>query len=579
MTYIEAFLGASEGAIVDIPLNLIVTDDWTTPSLLAPLESLGVKASRVPVLLVHDHTQHPSSYEGADRARAEELLNIRDRFATEFGATVISQQGIQHHVLLEQGYVRAGMRILGNDSHTPTLGAAGAFALAGQPANVASAMQTGYVTLPVPSTLVVDVIGTLASGVTMRDAVLSLLGRLRNPSGLPEISVGRVLQFQGWGLAFLTLAERAVLANSAPEAVAWTSVFVPDSKQPADLILDLSTVEPTIAFSPSPLQASPSSLATLPRIDRVFVGTCAGGTVEEIRAFAEGLRRELGDVQRVVTETIVAPVSASVAQVLEEDGTLADLRSWGITVDAPGCSACFGFGHRRLRDGEVAISTGNRNARGRMGSPHAEIHLTSGWTAAMAAAHGSLWRDSSELPGPSRPSESAPEPDIRITWPTTGNIIRLHGVITTDDITPSSVPGIGRSNEADPAILRALLFHYLDAEAAARDLSGMTIVADHAFGMGSNRASSVLALKEAGIVAVLARSVAPVYALGAAEVGLDVRAVGDDNVLFERATPTARITMDGDELMLLDGDAPPLRRSWYPARRPSEHFTGRNEGA
>ena len=160
---------------------------------------------------------------------------------------------------------------------------------------------------------------------------------------------------------------------------------------------------------------------------------------------------------------------------------------------------------------------------------------------------------------------------VRITLPTSGNVLRLHGVVTTDDITPSSVPGLGQSNDASPETLRALLFHYLDAQVGERDLRDMVIVADHAFGMGSNRASSVLALQHAGIQAVIAKSIAPVYALGAVEAGLAIHSLGDDQAFFEAATPDATIMVGRDSLEVRrpqQGTA--LVRTWYPARRPSE---------
>src|SRR5690606_38572484 len=103
------------------------------PALLAPLEALGCERAAAPVVLVRDHTQPLSSYTGEERARVERLRAVEERFVARYGAELISDRGIQHHVLPSTGRLRPGMLVLGNDSHTPTLGAYGVAAFAAQP--------------------------------------------------------------------------------------------------------------------------------------------------------------------------------------------------------------------------------------------------------------------------------------------------------------------------------------------------------------------------------------------------------------------------------------------------------------
>jgi len=546
VTLVERLAGGEAGQEIDLPLDLIVTDDWTTPSLVHELDRLNVHQSAVPVVLVHDHTLAPSAYaspaQHAERDKAEHLRTVRDAYAQRFHADVITGEGIQHHVLFEQGRITRDMRVLGNDSHTPTLGAYGALAFAGQPATVARAVETGVLPLTVPSTFTIELDGMLPHGVTVRDAVLTLLGLLCDPDGIPRRTIGRALQFQGIGLEPLSPSERALLANMAPEAVAATSVFAGDSDVlPPDLTLDLSTILPVAARSPSPRDAV-SIDATQPatRVHRVFVGTCAGGTEEEIRAFATHLETRLPPRAQVACTTVVAPATRSVALRLEADGTLDALRERGVQIEPPGCSACFGFGLPRLEDGEVAVTTGNRNARGRMGSAQADIHLTSGASAGAIAATGQIHV------APRRSHEEA-EGSVTITWPERGNVIRIHGVVTTDDLTPSSVPGVGSSNDTNLDVLRQLLFHHVDPSTETRDLTGCILVADHAFGMGSNRASSIAALVASGITGIVARSIAPVYAMGARDAGLAVH-LTDDARVFDAATPNATFELTGGRL-------------------------------
>lgn len=533
MTRIERWLGAPAGAEVDRAVDLIVTDDWTTPALEAPLAALGTTRAAAPTVLVHDHTQPPAAYAGADRDRVEALLALSGAFAARFGIEVIDGLGIQHHVLSELGRIRPGMLVLGNDSHTPTLGAYGAIAIAAQPTTIAAAMHTGRIVLRVPATLRIAVAGRLAPRVTARDAALSLRALVR--AAAPALrATGKALEFVGDGLASLSAAERAVIANVTPELAAVAATFpIGDEGDhgPVDLVLDLEAVRPTVA--PAGRGGDVAALADFARtrVDRVFVGTCAGGTFEEIAAFADAL----GD--RAAVPTLVVPATAAVEARLRRAGVLDRLEAAGVAFLAPGCGPCFGFGVGRLADGEVAAATGNRNGVGRMGPPTSQVHLVAGATAGVAARTGWLGE------GAAAETVAGAAGAVTVAWPRAGNVVRLHGTVTTDDLTPSVVPGVGTSNDRDPAVLRRLLLAHVAPEAATRDLRGTVVVADHDFGMGSNRASAVRALRHAGVVAVVARSVAPLYAAGARDEGLPVIEL-DDDAFYLAAGPDAVVAID-----------------------------------
>lgn len=567
---IERLLGAPAGQEVTVGLDLVVTDDWTTPALLPVLAALGTRRAAVPVVLVRDHTQAAERYLGADREKVLTLRRAEQRFLELTGARLVAGEGIQHHVLPALGLLQPGMVVLGNDSHTPTLGAHGVAAFAGQPTTIAAAIHKGSMTLRVPASIRVRVAGALRSGVTVRDAAFTLLAILRGDSPYPRLATGKVLEFCGPGLVGLSVAELAVLANVAPEAVAVTATFdlaghgsrpgphgrSPDPAArtaeraaagrvgpPADVELDLDQVVPVVARSGSTSDVVAREELPRLRVDRVFVGTCAGGTYAEIIQFAQAIDGP------VAVPAMVTPVSRAVFDALASAGTIARLERAGVTVTTPGCGACFGFGWR-LADGEVAVTTGNRNGVGRMGSARAQIYLVSGVTAAEAARTGALSAGSTAARSPGAGStaagstRAAPTPRRpTIQWPTSGNVVRVRGMVTTDDLTPSSVPGIGTSSDADPEVSRRLLFHHLDPSAASRDLRRSIIVADENFGTGSNRASAVRALKAAGVAAVIARSVAPLYARGAQDEGLPVWTIDDDR-FFELATPEASIIVE-----------------------------------
>ena len=554
MTRIERWLGAPAGAEVERAVDLIVTDDWTTPALEAPLAALGTTRVAAPMVLVHDHTQPTATYGGADRARVAALVGVRDAFARRFGVEVIEGAGIQHHALPELGRIRPGMLVLGNDSHTPTLGAYGAIAIAAQPTTIAAAMHTGRFVLRVPATLRIDVTGRLACGVTARDAALTLRALVRAAASALR-ATGKALEFVGAGLATLAPAERAVIANVTPELAAITATFPVDDEPPAgpaDVHLDLASVRRSVA--PGARGGDVSALADVARtrVDRVFVGTCAGGTFEEIAAFADAL----GD--RAVVPTLVAPATSGIEARLRAAGTLDRLTAAGVALLAPGCGPCFGFGVGRLADGEVAAATGNRNGVGRMGSPTSTVHLVSGATAGEAARTGWLGEGAAAEPAPGAAdpvcgagdavsgtfgAASVAAGGVSVVWPRAGNVVRLHGIVTTDDLTPSVVPGVGTSSDRDPAVLRRLLLAHVARGTATRDLRGCVVVADHDFGMGSNRASAVRALLLAGVAAVVVRSVSPLYAVGARDEGLAVVEL-DDDAFYVAAGPDAHVAVD-----------------------------------
>lgn len=543
MSLVERILGARVGEHVHAPIDRIVTDDWTTPALIEPLEAMGVARSQTPIVLVRDHTQHSVSYaDPSDREKVERNEAIMHAFVDTYGAEPIDG-GIQHFVLPERGYVRPGSVIVGNDSHTSTLGAYSVYAQAAQPTTIAAAMRSGHLPITVPETIGVELTGSLPQGVSARDAMLALLARLRD-----EDVTGRIIEYSGEGIAQLSMAERAVLANLAPEAGARSAIFPIDrvaqayyrthgieAEQSGSSDLErmvsfsLADVVATIARSGSPSHGVSSDRFKRTRIDQVFVGTCAGGTYEEIAAFAQAVRGH-----ELETRVIIAPVSRTVRDRLEDTFILDELRGLGATILEPGCGPCFGFGPGRLAEGEVGVSTGNRNAPGRMGRG-SNVHLVSGRTAGIVARTGYL--------GESEEHTEPFERSVSITYPTSGNAIRIDGRITTDDITPSSVPGIGTSSDTDREVLRRLLFRYADEGFADHDLTARVLIAPDGFGYGSNRASSVRALMHTGIAGVVSPRIAPLYADGARDEGFAALVIRDD-AFYRAITPESNVTIE-----------------------------------
>src|SRR5680860_492661 len=188
---IERLLGARAGEEVTVAVDLIVTDDWTTPALLPTLAELGTRRSAVPVVLIRDHTQEADRYRGADSEKVLALRGAEAEFLALTGASRVAGEGIQHHVLPGLGLISPGMVVLGNDSHTPTLGAHGVAAFAGHATTIAAAIHTGVLTVRVPESIRVEVTGKLRPGVTIRDAAFTLLALLRGGSPYPRLATGK----------------------------------------------------------------------------------------------------------------------------------------------------------------------------------------------------------------------------------------------------------------------------------------------------------------------------------------------------------------------------------------------------
>jgi 3-isopropylmalate/(R)-2-methylmalate dehydratase large subunit len=328
--------------------------------------------------------------------------------------------GICHQVLPESGYVMPGYVVVGTDSHTTTHGALGAFAFGIGATEMASVWALGSVlNVEVPATMKVDVSGQLPEGVSAKDLILHLIGRIS-----AEGANYKVLEFHGETIHRMRTEERLVLSNMAVEAGATAGIVPGDAEtvrylrevagvhgeielvQPDDdavyasvIEIDASTLSFHIACPHTVDNVKTIDAVEGTKVDQIVVGSCTNGRADDLAIVARILQgHKVADGVRL----LVFPASWKVYKESLDRGYIDDLIHAGAVVMNPGCGCCLGVHQGALGDGEVALSTTNRNFKGRMGNPKAEVFLCSPAVAATSALTGCITRpkgESHELPG------------------------------------------------------------------------------------------------------------------------------------------------------------------------------------
>ena len=376
--------------VVDVDQVMVVDSIiQTVIRRLQELEATPVHPERVSVVI--DHVA-PASNVNVAQAHQEAR-----RWAKANGVRIFDVgRGICHQVLIEEGLAQPGWIVLGSDSHSTTYGAVGAFGSGMGATDIALAVASGKTWLRVPETVKVELKGSLPAGVSAKDLALFVVGALG-----ADGATYQAIEFHG-GENF-TRGERMTLANLTVEAGAKAGLVVPSGEIALQyqvpewlypdpgasysqvLSVDLSSLEPVIAAPFAVDNVHPvGELAGKP-VDMVFVGTCTNGRLEDLHEVAEILK---GRQVAAGVRMLVIPASAQVLEAASRDGTLTTLIAAGATIGTPGCGPCMGRHQGVLAQGEVCVSTANRNFRGRMGDADAEIYLASPRVAAACAVAG-----------------------------------------------------------------------------------------------------------------------------------------------------------------------------------------------
>lgn len=393
----------SPGEILMVECDLVMANDVSGPVAFRQMEKMGAEKVFDPekVVMVADH------FMPAKDAKSASLQKRLKDWSDEQGVYYYGQGrgGIEHTVLVEDGWVAPGMVIAGGDSHTCTYGALGAFGSGFGSTDIAACLAFGEFWQEVPGTIQVEFVGEKGPFVSGKDLILALIG---------EIGVGggtnMALEFVGEGAEALSIDERLAVANMAIEAGSETGFFPaddttaeylegrterewsaersdPDAEFARTVRIDLGSLSPLIALPHSPGNVVTVEEAKGRKIDQIYIGNCANGTMTDLRQTAEMLR---GRKVHPDTRAIIVPASQKVYREAMAEGLLDLFVEAGAVVSTPTCGACFGGHMGVMAEGETAITTTNRNFKGRMGSTKAEVHIANAYVAGAAAVAGEI---------------------------------------------------------------------------------------------------------------------------------------------------------------------------------------------
>jgi 3-isopropylmalate/(R)-2-methylmalate dehydratase large subunit len=426
-TIAEKILGAHAGGraaragdVVVASVDFAMVHDARAGNALKMVEKLG--AASLPfaakTALVLDHYSPPPNMEAANTHVAMRA------FADRHGAVLYDVgDGICHQVLPEGGHFTCGDLVVGTDTHSTTYGAFNAFGTGVEGTDVSAVMATGKLWFRVPETIRIELKGALAPGVWAKDVTLAMLGRIG-----AEGANYKALEYCGSAVAAMEIDDRMTLANHAAELGAKAALLEADGKtiawlkargardpQPvaadADaryaerITLDASRLAPQVAR-----RHRIDDVASVPdvkgqKIDIALIGTCTNGRLDDMRQAAAILKgRRLARGVRM----IVTPASRQVYLAALREGLVETLTAAGASVEAAGCGTCVNItGHLITGDGQVVISSANRNFKGRLGNPKSEIWIGSAATVAASALTGAITDPREVAGGDWRPAAKA----------------------------------------------------------------------------------------------------------------------------------------------------------------------------
>lgn len=393
------------GDLLECALDLVFGNDITAPVAIDEFYKMGVTGvfDGEKVALVPDHFT-PNK----DIAAAGLVKKMRE-FARDMDIVhyfEVGRAGIEHALLPEKGLIAPGDAVIGADSHTCTHGALGAFATGVGSTDMAAGMAVGKLWFKVPEAIRVIVKGKKRPYVTGKDIILHLIGIL----GVDGARY-RSLEFTG-DIASLTMDDRFTIANMAVEAGAKNGIFPvdritldylakqggkpgtvyeadADAEYAREIVIDLSEIPLTVAFPHLPENAHSIEEAENMRIhvDQVVIGSCTNGRIDDMRMAAEILKGR--SVCRGL-RCIIIPATQEVWKQCVDEGFMGIFVDAGAAVSTPTCGPCLGGHMGILADGEVCVSTTNRNFVGRMGHAKSKIYLASPAVAAATAVNGYL---------------------------------------------------------------------------------------------------------------------------------------------------------------------------------------------
>ncbi|MBO5503544.1 MAG: 3-isopropylmalate dehydratase large subunit [Lachnospiraceae bacterium] len=393
---------AKAGEIHTVELDYLMSNDGTTHLTVGMYNELKHPriADKKKLVWIVDHNVPCDSVKTAASQK-----KMRD-FARANGITFYEGEGVCHQVMAEK-YVAPGQLIFGADSHTCSYGALGAFGTGVGCTDYLYGMVTGTSWVLVPETLRFNLHGKLRDGVTARDLMLTIIGRI-SANGANYMA----MEFGGAGLHSLTMSDRFSICNLAVEAGAKTALmevddatmafleehggrapkacFAPDDDAEYAKVydIDLGEIVPVVAKPHFVDNVCPvSELEEEVKINEAFLGSCNNGRLQELRLGAEIIK---GKKVAPGVRFLVVPASRDVYRDALEEGILDTFMEAGAIVMNPNCSVCWGSCQGVIGEGEVLVSTGTRNFKGRAGHKDSFVYLASAATVTASAIAGKI---------------------------------------------------------------------------------------------------------------------------------------------------------------------------------------------
>lgn len=389
---------AGDIAVVDV--DVVMAQDGTGPLAVSQLKKMGFEKVKNPAKSIF-FIDHASPSPRKELSNAHSVL----RNYAENAGMVLSDvgKGVCHQILVED-FVSPGQIVIGADSHTCTPGALGAFSTGMGSTDIAVGFALSKTWLMVPQTIKINFNNEPSKGVFAKDLIIYLIGQIT-----AEGATYKALEFGGSYAKKMTIDDRFTIANMSVEAGAKAGIFDSDEttkrflksqgrdneyseiradKNPVyeqTIEIDCSKIEPMISMPHTVDNTCSISNMEKVKIDQVLIGTCTNGRLIDLRIAAGILKGKKVDKN---IRLIVVPASKKVYLEAIKEGIIETLIESGAAIQSPGCGPCVGVHQGILGDGEVCLSTQNRNFKGRMGNPDSFIYLSSPAVAAYSALKG-----------------------------------------------------------------------------------------------------------------------------------------------------------------------------------------------
>jgi 3-isopropylmalate/(R)-2-methylmalate dehydratase large subunit len=399
------------GQLVWVNVHSVMTMDYLGKQCFKAFESLGSKKlfDKERVICVSDHLVPPPTPEYAT------MLNEWREIVKSYDLPYfydLGRQGIAHQLMVEQGHVLPGKVSIGTDSHANTYGAVGAVGNAIGVTDAAIAMATGKCWFRVPESVKFHIKGTWQPWVMAKDLSLHIMGMMHWNGHL----IYKALEYCGPAIEALDIAGRMTLCNMTVDLGAKNGIIAPDEKTAAylqpvqkgnwDMIasdadakydavyeVDVTNVGPTVSRPDKLDDTVPVEQLVGTKFNKAFVGTCTNGRTEDFAIMAKILEGK--KIHRDVN-MICIPASTQVYLECIQKGYFETLVKAGAAVETSSCGPCAGIHTGVAGDGDIVLSAGNRNMKGRMGSKNAQIYLTSPAVVAASAIKGEITDPRSE---------------------------------------------------------------------------------------------------------------------------------------------------------------------------------------